>query len=41
MKVIVQTITNYKGNIIKIGGEESLQKVIIEVFGFVMSGIIL
>lgn len=41
MKVIVQTVNNYKGNIMKIGGEESLQKVIIEVFAFVMNGIIL
>jgi len=29
MKVIVSTITNYRGNIVKIGGEESLRKVVI------------
>lgn len=41
MKLIVTTVTNYKGNIIKIGGEETFQRVIIEIFSAAMNGIIL
>lgn len=41
MKLIVTTVTNYKGNSIKIGGEETFQRVIIEIFSAAMNGIIL
>ena len=32
MKTVVSLISTYRGNIIKIGGEESLHKVIVKVF---------
>lgn len=41
MKIIAGTIKNYKGNVIKIGGEEVLQRVINDIFAFIMSGIML
>ena len=41
MKTVVSLISTYRGNIIKIGGEESLHKVIVKIFEFVMDGIIL
>lgn len=41
MKLVVMTLNNYKGNIVKIGGEETYQKVIVQIFDTVMKVIIL
>lgn len=40
MKGIVSLTKIYRGNIVKIGGEESLESVIIQMFKHMMEGII-
>lgn len=41
MKSVVSVVSTYRGNILKIGGEESLHVVIVRILGFVMDGLIL
>lgn len=38
--MIVNIISSYRNNILKIGGEESLKEVVIQIFKFAMTGII-
>lgn len=40
MKMIVNIISSYRNNILKIGGEESHKEVVVSIFKFAMTGII-